>query len=246
MNESIKELIKNALVWLNNEIKDLKAEEDGSNTFKVIASSEDVDRAWETIKVDSWDDTNYKKNPVILANHSYKIENIVWKMTKIYKEWKNLIVEGIFSNNEMGKMTRELYNSWFLKAVSVWFMVKQRNEQDRDIVEKAELLELSFVAVPCNPNAVSLDGKLLKKGLELWLIKEEKEQKQKDNLEKRIESLEKQIQKHQKIFDNLANGKALLKNEDSNSNVDDIVKQFIQWLSKTSSNTLHLLKKVKN
>jgi hypothetical protein len=33
----------------------------------------------------------------------------------------------------------------------------KRNEADYKIIEKAELLEVSFVAVPCNPNAVSLD-----------------------------------------------------------------------------------------
>jgi|GEM_PF-4139820 len=39
-------------------------------------------------------------------------------------------------------------------------MVKERDMNDRLIITKAELLEVSFVAVPCNPNAVSLDGKL--------------------------------------------------------------------------------------
>jgi hypothetical protein len=28
---------------------------------------------------------------------------------------------------------------------------------DFKIIEKAELLEVSFVAVPCNPNAISMD-----------------------------------------------------------------------------------------
>ena len=43
------------------------------------------------------------------------------------------------------------------------------------IIEEAELYELSFVSVPANPNAVSLDGKMYKKGVELWLIEEIKE-----------------------------------------------------------------------
>jgi hypothetical protein len=36
-------------------------------------------------------------------------------------------------------------------------------EENRKIIEKAELLEVSFVAIPCNPNAVSLDKKILEK-----------------------------------------------------------------------------------
>lgn len=49
-------------------------------------------------------------------------------------------------------------------------MVKQRNATDYKIIEKAELLELSFVAVPCNPNAVSLDGKLFEEAVQKGLI----------------------------------------------------------------------------
>lgn len=55
----------------------------GERTFKVIASTEDMDRDGEIIKADGWDYTNFLKNPVIIANHTYNIENIVGKATKI-------------------------------------------------------------------------------------------------------------------------------------------------------------------
>jgi phage head maturation protease len=47
-----------------------------------------------------------------------------------------------------------------LKTVSVGFIPLKRNDQDYKIIEKAELLEVSFVAVPANPNAISMDKKL--------------------------------------------------------------------------------------
>ena len=45
-------------------------------TFKVVASTEDSDRSWEIIKANGWDYANFMKNPVIIANHVYKIEKI--------------------------------------------------------------------------------------------------------------------------------------------------------------------------
>lgn len=44
-----------------------------------------------------------------------------------------------------------------LKAVSVGFIVKERDPANFSIITQAELLEVSFVAVPANPNAISLD-----------------------------------------------------------------------------------------
>lgn len=244
-NENFKNLIFETLKNFSEEIKWL---DEKNNHFKVIASSEDLDRSWEIIKLDGWDATNYQKNPVILANHSYRVEDIVWKMTKIYKEWKNLIVEWVFTEKtEMWKTCKELYNTGFLKTVSVGFIVKQRQEEDKKIIEKAELLEVSFVAVPCNPHAVSLDKKILEKWFELWILEKEvsdltefwelsekeleivsKFTEKIENLEKRIDSLEKTQQENQKIFDTLALGKE--EKQEKEINISEIAKSITENL----------------
>jgi len=140
-------------------------------TFKVVASTEDSDRSWEIIKASGWDYTNFMKNPVIIANHVYKIENIVGKATSIYVKDNQLIIEWVFSeSNPLGKLLADLYEEWMVKTVSVWFIPKSRDEGNKRIITNAELLELSFVAVPCNPNALSLDQKSLLE--EFWLLKE--------------------------------------------------------------------------
>lgn len=54
-----------------------------------------------------------------------------------------------------------------LKTVSVGFIGKER--QGEKIIKK-ELLELSFVAVPSNPSAVSLDGKTYQEAVQKGLI----------------------------------------------------------------------------
>ena len=67
-------------------------------------------------------------------------------------------LKGVFSKtNPLGVLARNLYQEGMLKSVSVGFIPTQRNQNDYKIIEKAELLEVSFVAVPCNPEAISLD-----------------------------------------------------------------------------------------
>lgn len=150
--------------------------EDSDRKFRVVASTEDTDRSWEIIKVAGWDWENYMKNPVIIANHDYQIENIVGKATKIWVEDGKLVIEGVFSkSNPLGVLLADLYDEGMVKTVSVGFIPKQRQEDNRRIITSAELLELSFVAVPCNPNALSLDQKqLMKKGIEAGILQEEK------------------------------------------------------------------------
>ena len=157
-----------------NELKNLISSFDTKEVkkwrrFRVVASTEDSDRAWEIIKANWWDYKNFMKNPVIIANHVYKIENIVGKATSIYVMDNQLIIEWVFSeSNPLGKLLADLYDEGMVKTVSVWFIPKSRDESNKRIITSAELLELSFVAVPCNPNALSLDQKQLLE--ENWLL----------------------------------------------------------------------------
>ena len=147
---------------------DIKEVKQG-RTFRVVASTEDSDRSWEIIKAAWWDYKNFMKNPVIIANHVYKIENIVGKATDIYVKDNQLIIEWIFSEaNPLGKLLADLYDEGMVKTVSVWFIPKGRDDGNKRIITNAELLELSFVAVPCNPNALSLDQKQLLE--ENWML----------------------------------------------------------------------------
>ena len=142
-------------------------------TFKVVASDETVDRVWESIKIDGRDLKNYFKNPIILFGHKYNdMDDVVWKATKVYVENDQLIVEWIFAGTKSWQQLRQLYEEWILKTVSVWFIVKERDASNTKIITKAELLELSFVPVPCNPNALSLNKDILDAMIENWLIKE--------------------------------------------------------------------------
>ena len=177
LTEQLAKEISEKLSWF--EIKELWE----NGTFKVVASDETVDRAWEVIKV-SWRDlSNFMKNPVIIANHIYTVQNIVWKATNIYIENEKLVVEWVFATTDLAQDVRKLYDWWFIKTVSVWFIPKERDENAKNIITKAELLEVSFVPVPCNPNALSLWKEivedLISKGL---LIKEETNEQESEEI----------------------------------------------------------------
>ena len=161
-------------------------------TFKVVASDETVDRVWESIKIDGRDLKNYFKNPIILFWHKYSdMDDVVWKATKVYVENNQLIVEWIFAGTNSWQQLRQLYEEWILKTVSVWFIVKERDANNTKIITKAELLELSFVPVPCNPNALSLSKDILDACIENGMIKEiedeqNESQEQNENQEENV------------------------------------------------------------
>lgn len=238
------ELNKKLQEELEKVLKTLDLKSIDWDTFKVIATNASVDRDGEIITLDGWDIENYLKNPVIIANHSYKIENLIGKATKIYSDWQNVIVEWVFSKtNPLGILARDLYNEGILKAVSVWFISKQRDEENRDIITIKELLELSFVAVPCNPNAISLDWKwleLYKKWVEAGLIQEEKK-----TMEQRLENIEKIMEETSKFIKTLADDKALEKNQSESLKKLEEARVLWQELAKGVSAFLQVSKQAK-
>jgi len=169
LTEKLAKEISSKIAWFN--IKEIW--ENGS--FKVVASDETVDRAGEVIKV-SWRElNNFMKNPVIIANHTYKVENIIWKATDVFVENEKLVVEWVFATTELAQDVRKLYDGGFIKTVSVGFIPKERDKNNSSIITKAELLEVSFVPVPCNPNALSLWKEFVEEMISKWLIIKEEE-----------------------------------------------------------------------
>ncbi len=201
--------------------------------FRVVASTEDSDRAWEIIKANWWDYKNFMKNPVIIANHIYKIENIVGKATSIYVMDNQLIIEWVFSeSNPLWKLLADLYDEGMVKTVSVWFIPKSRDESNKRIITSAELLELSFVAVPCNPNALSLDQKQL---LEENGLLETQETEEKEISNKEILSMLTDIKA---LLENLVDG-----NTKKLSDANILAKETLQNVARTVNQWLAAFKK---
>lgn len=233
-------------ITLKNQLSQLIFEETkgekSDRKFRVIASTEDTDRSGEIIKVDGWDYEYYMKNPVILANHIYKIENIVGKATKIGVEDGKLIIEGVFSkSNPLGVLLADLYDEGMVKTVSVGFIPKQRDENNRSVITSAELLELSFVAVPCNPEALSLDQKeLMQKGIEAGILQLEKKEEpgKKSELEAFKAAILGEIHEVKALLQAMVDGNTKQKDE---ANI--IAKETLQSIVRAGNEGLAMFKK---
>ncbi len=122
----------------------------------IVASDETIDRSGEAIPVASWDLSNFQKSPRLLIDHDYSVKSIVGLAENIRAENRQLLFEPLFHDiTDAARQTKEMVEQGFLDTVSVGFM---RN-QAQDGLIKNELFEISFVAVPCNPNARTLSVK---------------------------------------------------------------------------------------
>ena len=138
-------------------ISDMREE---NGIFEVIATSEDVDRHGEIIRIDGWDIANYLKNPIILFGHDYnELDNVVGRATDIRFDGTKMIVCGMFASadaNPKAQQLRKLYDEGIIKTVSVGFIPLERDPHDASAITRAELLELSFVPIPANPKALDI------------------------------------------------------------------------------------------
>lgn len=158
MKQYTKEIAE-ALAKRLGEVK-ISATSEENGTFEVIATSEDIDRHGETIRIDGWDIENYLKNPIILFGHSYdELEDVVGRATDIRFDGTKMIIKGTFASaeaNPKAQQLRKLYDEGIIKTVSVGFIPLERDQYNASVITKAELLELSFVPVPANPEALDI------------------------------------------------------------------------------------------
>jgi len=121
--------------------------------MQAVATDETTDRHQEKIKIDGWDLKNYKKNPVLQWAHDYTIPPI-GRATKLRFENNKLLFEPEFhEETELARQVKKLFLSDppFLQAFSVGFIPK---DMEGNVIKEAELLEISAVPVPSNPNAL--------------------------------------------------------------------------------------------
>lgn len=128
-----------------------------------IASTETPDRDGEVIMQNGWDTTNFNENPVLLASHDY-YSFPIGKVIELSIEGTKLLFKAMFS--ESSPRAREAYQlvkEGILSAFSVGFIPREWDATNNKIT-KAELLEISLVSVPANPEAVVLAKSLGEKG----------------------------------------------------------------------------------
>lgn len=129
-----------------------------------IASDDTLDRYDEVIDANGWRLDNYRRNPVFQNSHRYgDIMNTLGKslITEVHAGALYQRIEFAIEENPVAKIAYGLYRGGFLNAVSVgfipirWEMGSQDAGYRRKYIEQ-ELLELSAVSIPANPNALVL------------------------------------------------------------------------------------------
>jgi len=172
------------------EVKEVNEEE---RSLVGTASTEVLDRDKEIIKTDGWELDNFRKNPVILLSHEYR-QPPIGKALWVKKDKNGLKFKAQFAKTQVAEEVFQLYKDGFMRAFSVGFIPKEWEEGDpedekgpRRIYTKQELLEISAVSVPSNPDALvtavnegRIKTKVLKEALHI-----EDNKKEVDNMQEK-------------------------------------------------------------
>lgn len=174
------------------------------NDFVAIASTATEDRHGEIVSVEGWDLKGFKNNPVLLWGHDHS-QPAVGKANKVWIDGTGkrakLMIEGIFSDaTELGRSVKQLVSEGIIKTMSVGF---RPIEMEGNTFTAQELLEVSFVNVPANPQAMISAYKSLNEagvetktmtdmGIQVDAVKELSDKLDKlDELEKKVNTLAK-------------------------------------------------------
>lgn len=146
---------------LGKDLDDVTVKAISDYELEIIGSTGALDRDNEILDPKGWDIKNFKKNPVVLPSHLYYEPAIARaKNVKIKDGQLSFRIEfpeeGV---NPVADVYRKLYKSGFMNASSVGFVpVEWKNgtgdKEPSRTYTKQELLELSLVSVPANPEAL--------------------------------------------------------------------------------------------
>src|SRR5258706_662930 len=144
-----------------------------SPVLDFISSDETLDRYDEIISPGGWKLANYQRNPIFQNAHKYGdiiftlgkalITEIRTRPSTINSQPSTCLYQRIeFATdvNPMAKIAYGLYKGKFLNAVSVGFVpVRWENGTEKTSYRRKfleqELLEVSAVGIPANPNALA-------------------------------------------------------------------------------------------
>src|SRR3990167_10926938 len=127
-----------------------------AKTKIAVASTDVVDRHGEKISQEGWDLKNFKANPVMLWAHDHS-EIAVGNARNIHIERAGGTPRLVFTpdfhdKTPTAKALKELFEEGWLNSFSVGFIPKDFDGKTSTYL-KQELLEISAVNVPANPDA---------------------------------------------------------------------------------------------
>jgi len=118
--------------------------------LRFIAATENMARDGLTIRADAWQLDNFRKNPVVLWAHDYTSPPI--GRADVVQEEGQLVASVTFDQgDEFAKSIERKYREGFLHSVSVGWETQQN---EGTTITRAELLDVSAVPVPGDPDAL--------------------------------------------------------------------------------------------
>jgi HK97 family phage prohead protease len=141
-----------------------------------VASTDVYDRQGERINQEGWELKNFKSNPVLLWAHDHT-EISIGNAKNIHIERKNGKPQLVFTPDfheatDKARALKLLYEQGRMNSFSVGFIPKDMDGATATYL-KQELLEISAVNVPANPEAMmSMHKSLSKAGIEESVIAE--------------------------------------------------------------------------
>jgi hypothetical protein len=145
-----------------------------------IASTSISDRYGDVVDQATWKLDNYKLNPVIQLDHSYEVEDTVGRAARCEVVNNRLEVDVVWGKDPESQLVAQKVMEGLISAVSVGFRpgrMTARSVMPADdpyysskeenpygyVYYDCELLEVSVVAIPANPEALaqrSASGKI--------------------------------------------------------------------------------------
>jgi HK97 family phage prohead protease len=135
-----------------------------ANTIDFRSSDSTLDRYQEVITAAGWKLETYRKNPVVQNAHNYSsLADTIGRsiITEVRGDHLFQRVQFAVNENPMAKLAYGLYKGGFLNAVSVGFIPLRWENGSKELGYRRkyleqELLEVSAVSIPANPNALTL------------------------------------------------------------------------------------------
>jgi HK97 family phage prohead protease len=134
-------------------------------TYRFVFSDETVDRYGDVIKASGWDLTNFENNPIALFGHDdSSVENVIGRAKNVHVRGTQLVGDIEFATADINPNAETVFRlvaGGFLKTVSVGFqpiayaVSKDKARAGGIDFTRQDLMEISIVPVPANPNALA-------------------------------------------------------------------------------------------
>jgi hypothetical protein len=127
--------------------------------IRFVASTEGVARDGLEIGMDAWNLDNYRRNPVVLWAHDYSGQRPPIGRADVFVDGDRLMADVTFDqSDDFARSIEAKYRGGFLHSVSVGWDTQAMEPSpvagSRGRVTRADLLDISAVPVPGDPNAL--------------------------------------------------------------------------------------------